>query len=182
MNETQKRIGKPIVGVAHRDAVHIAVVPVIAGMNLKPGERLILLGNKAYVAMGDEPVGIVDPFLEDNVQEDEPFWMFMFPNTVTELRHDWSHPGVSPEVEITGDRAESEKWLSDFANKYGMDYATMIHEAQYVGYIVTHDVGDIHSWDEVEEDRNVFFDHLEVVLGRKFDSHHRGETELSCSC
>lgn len=89
---------------ARRDAVHVAVAPVIAGMPLRPGMHIEL---RAGVAVGDsedglypnfKPIGVVDPFLRRIVQKDERFWIFLYPNTVTSLRHVWSHPAFGIRV------------------------------------------------------------------------------------
>lgn len=68
---------------AKRDAVHIAIVPMIATKELQPAE---MLAN-----------GIVDPFLTKPVQVGERFWLCLFPNTVTSLRHVWTHPAFAEE-------------------------------------------------------------------------------------
>ena len=44
------------------------------------------------VSGGGSPVGIVDPFLKEPVEPGERFYIFLFPNTVTGLRHVWTHP------------------------------------------------------------------------------------------
>ncbi|MFO0822607.1 MAG: hypothetical protein U0792_05710 [Gemmataceae bacterium] len=41
------------------------------------------------------PVGIVDPFLREAVRPGQRFWLFMYPNTVTTLRHEWTHPAYA---------------------------------------------------------------------------------------
>jgi hypothetical protein len=88
-------LGKIIPGYheCRRDAVHVAVLPIIAGEYLKPGEWAHVAGRSAYKLHGDEPPhGVVDPFLTRPVNYGEAFWLFMKPETVRDLRHDWSHP------------------------------------------------------------------------------------------
>jgi hypothetical protein len=61
-----------------RDAVHVAVVAMVATRVMQPGERLTN--------------GMVDPFLSSPVQPGQRFWFCLFPGTVTGLRHHWRHP------------------------------------------------------------------------------------------
>ena len=87
-------LGKIINGDARRDAIHIAVAPVFAGMRLSPGEHVFVQGNLAYNQDYNHKklIGIVDPFLKQDVTEGQVFWLFLYPNTVTSLRHVWTHP------------------------------------------------------------------------------------------
>lgn len=81
-----------------RDAIHIAVAPVMASVNLRPGQPIALVqsddGHGYSVA--DAPAslaqGIVDPFLTEPVTSGQRFWMFLYPGTITGLRHVWTHP------------------------------------------------------------------------------------------
>lgn len=80
---------------ARRDAIHVAVAPVTAAEDLKPGTRVALNA----VGQAHEPVdpnaviGIVDPFLPRyGVKAGEQFWLCLLPRTVTSLRHVWTHP------------------------------------------------------------------------------------------
>jgi hypothetical protein len=77
---------------ARRDAVHVAVAPVVAGEELSPGERVALGKYGEAYGPTSKPIGIVDPFLTENVQRGQRFWLFLLPNTVTSLRHVWTHP------------------------------------------------------------------------------------------
>jgi len=92
-------VGRLIEGEAYRDALHIAVAPVEAGEYLEPGERVYIgAGGVALVQARDgfvartPPVGVVDPFLATAVYTGQRFWLFLFPATITSLRHVWTHP------------------------------------------------------------------------------------------
>lgn len=83
-----------------KDAVHIAVVGLIAGHTLYPGQRIkLLLGDRGGPAVAakrmEDSVAVVDPFLVAPVTVGVRFWALMLPGTVTNLRHEWDHPLVS---------------------------------------------------------------------------------------
>ncbi len=82
---------------SQRDAIHVAVVPVVAVDSFSPGERVDLDSDgNAILALG-KGIGIVDPFLDqtDWIEPGEAFWLLLHPNTVTGMRHHWSHPSFS---------------------------------------------------------------------------------------
>src|SRR5262249_51543452 len=79
---------------ARRDAVHIAVAPVVAAAQLLPGQHVGLLGDGRADA-NDQPIGIVDPFLAEAVLPGQRFWLFLYPGTITSLRHVWTHPAFT---------------------------------------------------------------------------------------
>lgn len=79
---------EPVIGKlqdenAQRDAIHIAVAPVVAGGDLLPGESIGLVNGTAKPVTS--PIGIVDPFLKDTVLKGERFLMFLYPNTITSI-------------------------------------------------------------------------------------------------
>lgn len=83
----------------HRDAIHLAVEPVMAGQDLQPGQQIGIKEGLAwpvgYIFGVDEEVtcqGIVDPFLPRGPKSGEFFWFIMNPRMVTSLRHVWTHP------------------------------------------------------------------------------------------
>ncbi len=86
-----------------RDAIHLAVDPVEAGCELKPGQKIGIKSGVAYpVGMHLNGYvipyhGIVDPFLPRSVKRGEKFWFVMAPRIVTSLRHVWSHPEFTDE-------------------------------------------------------------------------------------
>src|SRR5262245_3338274 len=79
---------------AERDAVHVAVAPVVAAEDLLPGQHVgfVTPGDHEQVGATAITVGIVDPFLRQAVLRGERFWLLLYPQTITSLRHDWTHP------------------------------------------------------------------------------------------
>lgn len=85
-------LGKIIEGEseAERDAIHVAVAPVIAGECLLAGQHVGVSFGYAYSHANK--IGIVDPILKTPVLQGQRFWLWMYPHTVENLRHDWDHP------------------------------------------------------------------------------------------
>ncbi len=92
-------LGKLIDGVAARDAIHVAVAPVTAGQSLLPGQHVGLTNGVAL--FNDDPIGIVDPFLTEAVEQGQRFWLLIYPGTITGLRHVFSHPAFAPKTPET---------------------------------------------------------------------------------
>lgn len=85
------KVGQLCESGAQRDAIHIAIAPVIASVRLMPAEKVSVDGFPE--GFTDNPmVGIVDPFLSEDVLSGQTFYLFLFPQTVTSLRHEWTHP------------------------------------------------------------------------------------------
>ena len=84
-------------GDRRRDAIHIAIAPVTAAQRLAPGQHVGLVqdGNLELVGPCDNNIGIVDPFLVEEVELGQRFWLFLYPNTVTGMRHIWAHPAFA---------------------------------------------------------------------------------------
>lgn len=119
MNDTQSLIGKLVGESEQRDAIHIAVAPVVAGQKLKAGMHVSLIDGEAVA--GGVTVGIVDPYLGVDVPKGGRFWLFMYPNTITGLRHDWTHPAFK--AEVSRNRSVSEIWMRKWAVAHmGYDY------------------------------------------------------------
>jgi hypothetical protein len=81
--------------VAERDAVHIAVVPIVASERIGAGCPVGLspTGEAVnYFRYPTKAVGVADPYLLKDVQKGERFYLFLKPNTITALRHEWTHP------------------------------------------------------------------------------------------
>lgn len=186
MSDPQTKLGQLIEPGMQRDAIHIAVAPVKAAMTLRPGDDIgFIASSPESVGHVKNPIGIVDPFLKRDVKPGERFWMFLYPNTITSLKHVWTHPAFivepAPAVSSRTDKKASEAWLRAFvdgANCPG--YEEVIAAA--VG-------GGASSWDEDYlhfdgsdahgEIPAEFWDHVEIVTGRKISKRAR---YFSCAC
>lgn len=192
----QDNIGKLIDETEQRDAVHFALAPVYATVKLAPGQAIGFINGTQNAGPCSDPVGIVDPFLKHWVKPGERFWMFLFPNTITGLRHEWTHPAYTEAEKLgrveavtnalTG-RDDARRWLQNFAEEWGMDYEHMIQTAahpkkgEYENYITANGT-DLHSATELGDDHPKFWENLERLTGQRFDEKHRGKIGWSCSC
>lgn len=174
------KVGELIAPGSQRDAIHIAVAPVVATERLEPGQTIGFANDDMRSVEACElamSVGIVDPFLRKTVQEGEHFWMFLHPNTITSLRHNWTHPAFGGQEDVILSKAKSEGWLRNFINNSDCpDYETVIAEAVHSdGSNYLHISGSDASGEIPPE----FWDHVEVVTGYKIKSR---PTHFSCSC
>ncbi len=172
---TQESIGKILDGTAQKDAIHIAVAPVFADTNLMPGQHVGVVENER-MGLSDRPIGIVDPFLKDSVQKGQQFFLFLYPNTITGLRHEWTHPLFSGKTPV---RSEAEKRLHDFAAESDMNYWRLMSAAeaylQHGEYVI--DGGRYEGWGVYAK----FWEDYETVTGKKVRESERGSF-FSCSC
>lgn len=171
-----------------RDAIHLAVEPVIAGQTLAPGEDvgLITIGgdSRAYRVKDEHKLGIVDPFLKNPVRTGERFWLVVYPRQIHSLRHVWTHPAFPDEpalADLKPSRETSEKWLRDFIQTADCpDYETVIAKAinndSWSDEYLHFDGQDAHG--EIPPE---FWDHVEVVTGKKIPGPQRA-SHFSCSC
>ncbi len=101
-------LGHLITTPQNRDAIHVAVAPVEAAETLYPGQHVGLVAGSSTFGGCVPPMvtgtikvphlGIIDPYLTTKVMKGDRCWMFLYPQTVTGLRHDWTHPAFSPTV------------------------------------------------------------------------------------
>ncbi len=127
-------------------------------------------------------VGIVDPFLKSRVMTGQRFWMFLHPNTITSLRHNWTHPAFgNSEVPDTSD---AEKWLRTFADECDLPYGVMIEAAK--DRIKTGDSYTQYGGESAQEamynsdNRAKFWRNIEIVTGLTAPDHE--DQPFSCSC
>jgi hypothetical protein len=175
--EAALNIGKILDETAQRDAVHIAIAPVIAAEKLIPSRHVGLLADgRASCAV--QPIGIVDPYLPYAVEPGQRFYLFLYPGTVTSMRHEWTHPAFSPQP--SADISASEKWLRDFAEEIGISYSALIAAAE--SFVASEDCywmpSDIP--DAVYTKRKEMWHHLEIAAGIK--ARDNEDTFFWCSC
>jgi hypothetical protein len=174
-----------------RDAIHIAVEPVIAKRHLRPGDHVRADGDLAVVE--SEGVGIVDPFLLNTVKPGERFWLLIYPRQIHSLRHVWTHPAFPDAPEVAGEMpkmgikfiSESEAWIRNYAAELDLGYERLMSGAdewiesrkdgQWGEYLV--DGGNLEGTSTKPE----FWDHYAKVRGVEVPTKDR-ENFFSCSC
>lgn len=190
------KMGQLLDASAGRDAVHVAIAPVIAAHILKPGEHVGLIGDEdepMKVGRVSDKIGIVDPFLVEPLMPGQRFYLFLYPNTVTSLRHVWAHPAFPDQiasVESQEPRAVSERWIRAYAEEVGVSYRICMDAAD--DYLASVDRHPEKPWSReshilgydtpgiVHAKKEEFWKHYEVVTGKKVDNHKA--TFFSCSC
>src|SRR5688572_24836400 len=115
------KLGEIITRSHQRDAIHIAVLPMEAGQEMAPGAHVHLKDGKGYSGPVGRQMGVVDPFLRRPVKEGEHFWLFMYPGSITALRHEWDHP-LAPSTHVS----ESERWLRELCEEVSFPYERLI--------------------------------------------------------
>lgn len=173
-----------------RDAIHLAVIQMVAAETLRVGDHVTKdgVGVDSY---GEGAIGIVDPFLRGyRVNKGDYFWCVIYPRVITSLRHVWAHPAFPDEPVTAGyatapaedKKAASEKWLREFCA--GADCPG--YEA-VIGQIMA---GNPDSWGDDEylhfdgsdahgEIPDEFWTHVENVLGHPVATKQK---YFSCSC
>lgn len=170
-----------------RDAIHIAVVPVIAGCDLLSGQHVSVSadGLTALHNHGDAlTVGIVDPYFPPGevIRKGQTFWLCLYQGSVHTLRHEWTHPAF-PSVAAAPDtdlKAVSEVWLRAFAMRI-KPYDTP--ENAYVSFI-KEIVADEIYFHGTDTDHSVAHDpellrHVLAVTGCRINP---DDIEMRCSC
>lgn len=182
-------LGKLITEESHRDAIHIAIAPVVAAEKLAPGQEVgFVEGSEVFVEPSGSPIGIIDPFLKGLVFPDQSCWLCLFPETVTGMRHHWSHPafaGTEPaaaESQPLKDDASltSEAWLRDLAEEVELSFDALLDAAR-----AYRDRGEYHRLgfdtpDRCYTESEEFWRHFTVVTGEPGD--RDGDNIFSCAC
>ncbi len=176
-------LGKLIDEGQGRDAVHVAIAPVVANEKLYPGQDVgFVTSSQEVVGKNGTHIGIIDPFLKLPVQPGQRCWLWLYPNTITSLRHEWTHPAFEavsvPDTSKTNER--SKKWLEDFAADVGLSYEQLLQAGK--DYI---EKGRYHIFpydtpDRCHEETEEFWDNFERVTG--IEVLLKDEKPFSCAC
>lgn len=174
------KVGQLIDGDAARDAIHVAVLPVFAYGALAPGQSVGFVdGEPGHVAaFATKHIGIVDPFIQGVVPHGSRIYLFLFPGTVTGMRHHWLHPVVDA-ANIEDRKAASVAWLKEAAVRLGVPYEELVDERSALvrGDYINNGESICDVWYEIECE---FWKHREIVTGRKVDDGERGG--FTCAC
>jgi hypothetical protein len=186
------KVGELREGNEPRDAIHIAVAPVIATETMNPGTYIGFCGEGLEEVSPCEPamsVGIADPFLQKTIRPGDRIWMFLHPNTITSLKHNWTHPAFGSDDGLSS-KTDSESWLRKFIAHADLPYSyDEVLEAVNTGssksvddyYNLRYDGDYFYSngRDASGEIPSEFWDHMEVVTGKKLTERPQ---HFSCAC
>jgi hypothetical protein len=173
-----------------RDAIHLAVEPVIAAHMMEPGAHVGLMADGRASELVDKKVGIVDPFLDRDVVAGDRFWLVVYPRQITSLRHVWEHPDFPASGETGAASAQpamsaSEQWVRNFADSVSLHYDVLMGgAADWVRSKEAGGWGDYLCFGGLLEGESVpdeFWNHYEAVTGQKVEEDHRGSF-FTCSC
>lgn len=187
-------LGQLVDASTERDAIHVAIAPVQASQNLMPGWH-VGIGPDGKAGPSGKHIGIVDPFLGGTVSEGQWFYLCLYPQTVTGMRHHWSHPAFGtvakiPEPEVAEPLPEPDEpddpkeWIAKFADGIRQDYDDLMGDAE--GWIrhgdYTYDNSESYksprfgTWDE-------FWKKYEAVTGTELPEVDWGHgSPYTCSC
>lgn len=187
------KLGQVFEDFQPRDAVHVAVASVTAVHRVYPGEHVGLFDEHTVSAkMSDvkEKIGIVDPFLTHYVEPGDIFWLFLYPQTITSLRHNWTHPAFeekeietdTPVVTLSKEDAkkqESVQWVKDYADRVGLSYSQLINGAkEYISYGEYMNYGSLLEGEYIPDE---FWGHYQIITD-EIVSEDRQHNFFSCSC
>ena len=174
-----------------KDAIHIAIAQVSAGESLSAGDHVGFKEGETVVYKDTNCIGIVDPYLKDTVSKDRLFYLFLYPNTVTSLTHQWEHPSFNRTPEKI---AAARKWLDDNGeDRYDDDDAYVYSSKNADRFIDEFEKGSMNYYalgDDFSEKYNYnengfrkkFWDNLEIVTGKLATKEQRDQEYFTCSC
>ena len=188
---TLEKIGTLLDGTEARDAVHIAVLPVIAGEALACAEPVRVYDGVAKRAQpGETALGLVDPYLREGVKVGMRCYVFLYPGTITSLRHEWTHPALADVPDHVARRAldllggeYSVRWLRQFAALHAHSYERLVEEATALATTGRGSIGTRMNDDPSDLLTPEFWEHIKRVTGiTAIPDTHDTRAPFACSC
>lgn len=146
---------------ARRDAIHVAVMPVVAGIDLSPGEWCLVDGEVANPASPSVALGVIDPFLPGKVARGERVYLLLRPGSISSLRHEWTHPAVDGEP-VDAAKAAAMERLRQLAGRMGVTLEEMLDFAR--NFSETGEPEVRHSFERIYQHAE-FWDDYTMITG-----------------
>lgn len=183
MSENLKTIGTILEGPQHRDAIHMAVAPVVSAKRVLRPCNHVGVNEKGEAGDFEPYIGIVDPFLKVNVKKGEQFWLFLYPGSITTLRHHWEHPAFAPEVSTPVEHVPPPEAVKEMkALIKSRDYMKRSYDEVMLDADVYYKVGRETEYNDRGsiEDEEKFWDLYEKIRGVKVDPDKRVNFYVCC--
>ena len=168
-----------------RDAIHIAVVPVIAAEDLEPGTNVGVNADGTQAGTEWPHVGIADPFIPwgGRIPKGATFWLCLYQGSVHTLRHEWTHPAfpaAASDRPVVDERAMSEVWLRAYAMRIKPYDDKETAYTNFLRDIATDEVyfHGIDTDHDCKDDAELWR-HVAIVTGRHVDTEN---LNLRCGC
>lgn len=166
MSDHRTVLGQPPDIDAARDAVHVAVVPAVAAKALARGQHVgVEIGDDGAVSASSRfspHIGIVDPFITDPVIDaGARFYLVLYPDTVTGMRHHWQHPafttGVAPPAAPAPTPTDTSTFddtilIADIAAKCDVTVSRLLDVAREYAETDEHEFDNSETYKAVTED------------------------------
>lgn len=178
------KLGKIIRSPQKRDAIHVAVAPVTAGMILGRAQHVRLHNGRAVSCRAEESIGVVDPFLDSCAVEGDVIWLWLAPGSITSLRHAWTHPSFSGEESIDvcpshNAKSESIRWIATWCEEVGVSFEAAIANAKsWLEYGEYWCEGGRFEGESVPDE---FWKHFEIATGTVVPEGKK-RSFFTCSC
>jgi hypothetical protein len=165
-----------------RDAIHIATLIVVAGEPLLPNQDIGV--DKDNIATVKDPIGRVDPFLKDTIYKGDIFYMILYPNTVSGMKHHWKHP----KLDVLPPNPKEFPIIKYIADKCGKTVECLMEDSmgfvEYEDYV--YDNSERYK-DITSEEWLAFWDAFEIITQKTvgvnvLGDHRYGVAPYTCSC
>ncbi len=178
------KLGKLCDEAAQRDAIHIAIAPVVVGDKLVlPGLHVGLLPDGRVSTQALPFIGVIDPFLIEPVGEGERCYLCLYPQTVTSLRHEWTHPAFGQQAAGTAvDKDASRLWIEAFAGRILQRYDDLMAAADEFVRTGEHTYDNNENYKDHWDDFPAFWRHYEIVTGTTVRDEDKEYVPFACSC